>query len=465
MIAGIVASQVVDIGPPPDLAPVITSGNSVSVAENVTLSHVLTANESVTWSLVGGADQARFELSGSTLRWLSNGTKNFEAPDDADTNNTYIVTVRATDTALQTTDQTITATVTDADEVAPTLSSATGTATSDTEADLSVSTNEGNGTLYWVVTQSATDPTKAQVKLGQNHAGAAADDAGSQAVSGTGVQNITGGATGLTAETEYWAHFMHEDAATNQSDVATSASFETDAADTPPLDGLSNITGAWSFSRQLLTAYGGAFYADTAGEIDTLNDQSGAGRDFTGTLTARPTETTLGGEAAALFDGLNDFLESGVAISTFITNSVGYIVATVEIVATAAGDVTFNADCIFGDSGGFMGLHTTEDEFGSYNWDGNADYARLTGLTVEGTKAVVEWWHTGGNVHCRFNGSTTTSVASGNTSTMTGTLRIGRNSATTFPNMKLAEMVAFSVLPTLGERDALVADMMAHVGA
>lgn len=123
MIAGIVASQLVDIGPAVDLAPVITSSNAVSIAENATLSHALTANESVTWSIVGGADQARFELSGSTLRWLSNGTKNFEVPDDADTNNTYIVTVRATDVVFNTTDQTITATVTDVDEVAPTITS------------------------------------------------------------------------------------------------------------------------------------------------------------------------------------------------------------------------------------------------------------------------------------------------------------------------------------------------------
>lgn len=96
--------------------PTITSSDTASVAENAALSHALTANESVTWSLVGGADQARFELSGSTLRWLSDGTKDFEIPDDADTNNTYVVTVRATDDALNTADQTITVTVTDVAE-------------------------------------------------------------------------------------------------------------------------------------------------------------------------------------------------------------------------------------------------------------------------------------------------------------------------------------------------------------
>lgn len=93
-------------------APTITSSSSVSVAENATLSHSLTANETVTWSIVGGADQAKLEVSGSTLRWASNGTKDYEAPDDANTDNAYLVTVRATDLASNTTDQNITVTVT-----------------------------------------------------------------------------------------------------------------------------------------------------------------------------------------------------------------------------------------------------------------------------------------------------------------------------------------------------------------
>lgn len=108
-IAGLSASSDVT-------APTITSANSASVAENATLSHALTANETVTWSITGGADSARFELSGSTLRWASNGTKDYETPNDADTNNTYIVQVTATDAASNATNQTITVTVTDVAE-------------------------------------------------------------------------------------------------------------------------------------------------------------------------------------------------------------------------------------------------------------------------------------------------------------------------------------------------------------
>ncbi len=107
-ISGRCAVDGADITP-----PTITSANTDSVFENSTLAHALTANETVTWSIVGGVDQARFDISGSTLRWLANTTKNYEAPDDTGTNNTYVVDVRATDLASNTTDQTITVTVTD----------------------------------------------------------------------------------------------------------------------------------------------------------------------------------------------------------------------------------------------------------------------------------------------------------------------------------------------------------------
>lgn len=113
------------------------------------------------------------------------------------------------------------------DTTAPTLTSPTGTSTGSTTATVGATTDEGNGTLYAVVTTSATAPTKAQVKAGQNAAGTAANWSGSVAVSSTGAKTLS--ATGLTASTTYYAHLMHEDAATNQANVVTSASFTTSA--------------------------------------------------------------------------------------------------------------------------------------------------------------------------------------------------------------------------------------------
>lgn len=96
----------------------ITSASAVSNTSGTVLAHALSANQTVSWSIVGGADQAKFEISGSTLRWTANGTQNYAAPADADTNNTYIVTVRATNGVAQTVDQTITVTVVSASSAA-----------------------------------------------------------------------------------------------------------------------------------------------------------------------------------------------------------------------------------------------------------------------------------------------------------------------------------------------------------
>ncbi len=98
----------------PDVtAPTITSSASPSVAENVGFSLTLTANEAVTWTKTGGADASLFTLTGNSLTMTA---KDFEIPEDAGTNNTYVVEVTATDAASHATSQTITVTVTDAVE-------------------------------------------------------------------------------------------------------------------------------------------------------------------------------------------------------------------------------------------------------------------------------------------------------------------------------------------------------------
>ena len=118
-----------------------------------------------------------------------------------------------------------------ADTTAPTLSSPSFVATSSTTGTLGVTTDEGNGTLYAVLSTSATAPSVAQVKAGQMHTGAAAAWAGTQAIASTGAKNLN--ATGLTASTHYYPHFVHTDAATNNSAVSTSATGDTtSAADT-----------------------------------------------------------------------------------------------------------------------------------------------------------------------------------------------------------------------------------------
>jgi hypothetical protein len=139
------------------------------------------------------------------------------------------------------------------DVTAPVLSSPVDTVTGSTTASLSVTTDEGNGTLYWVVSTSSSAPSAAQVKAGQMHTGAAAAASGNQAVSGTGAQSVSGGATGLTAATAYYAHFMHEDSSANQSSVSSG-------------DGLTTYT---SEAQALFTAMSSEPDATRKGVINT----------------------------------------------------------------------------------------------------------------------------------------------------------------------------------------------------
>jgi hypothetical protein len=131
-----------------------------------------------------------------------------------------------------------------------------------TDAALTVDTNEGNGTLYWVISTSSSAPSKAQVKAGQMHTGAAAADSGSQAVSGTGTQTISG-ESGLTASTTYYAHFMHEDSSANQSDVASGNGFTTDAEGAGPPDAVGDPTFSSITSTGFTVSWTGGTGADS----------------------------------------------------------------------------------------------------------------------------------------------------------------------------------------------------------
>jgi len=114
----------------------------------------------------------------------------------------------------------------------PILTNPTSVATGQTTANGSVTTDTGNGEIYYVVTLSPTAPTQQQVKDGLNSSGVAAVDASvSPFLAFPGVVSFT--ATGLAASTTYFFHFMHEINVFNRSAVVTSPSFTTDAS--PPI--------------------------------------------------------------------------------------------------------------------------------------------------------------------------------------------------------------------------------------
>jgi hypothetical protein len=121
--------------------PTMTSSATGDVAETDTLLFTLTADEAATFAITGGVDAAEFEISGSTLRWASNGSQDYGSPADTDTNNTYIVEVTATSTGTGEVGdpQSITITVTELDIglATPTIAI---TLADDPEEDLTVET-------------------------------------------------------------------------------------------------------------------------------------------------------------------------------------------------------------------------------------------------------------------------------------------------------------------------------------
>lgn len=157
------------------------------------------------------------------------------------------------------------------DVTAPTLTSPTATASGPNTAGGTVTTNEGNGTLYYLFSQNAVESAPA-VKA-----------AASQSVTATGVQSVS--VVGLTSLTTYYAHYLHRDAAGNDSNVVTSASFTTLAPDVEPDTGVTRYmpfpikagrvqlsTAAVAatdvfFSRLRFTSSGSAVRAVAAGPV------------------------------------------------------------------------------------------------------------------------------------------------------------------------------------------------------
>ncbi len=83
-------------------APEITTTSPILVSENETAVATLTADDSDTtageliWSKTGGADSDKFSLTEAGVLTFSSA-KDYEAPDDADTDRTYEVTVQVSD--------------------------------------------------------------------------------------------------------------------------------------------------------------------------------------------------------------------------------------------------------------------------------------------------------------------------------------------------------------------------------
>lgn len=152
------------------------------------------------------------------------------------------------------------------EDTTPTLTSPLDSETGGTTATAAVTTDRGDGTLYWVVTTSATTPSHAQIVAGDDHTDTAAAASGSQAVSATGSQTVSS-ITGLTSETTYYTHFAQVSINGAEASPVSADGFFTDDVTAPtvassvPADDATGVavdsTIAITFSENVLFAYPG----------------------------------------------------------------------------------------------------------------------------------------------------------------------------------------------------------------
>lgn len=185
-----------------------------------------------------------------------------------------------------------------ADITAPTLSSVSVLSVADTNASLTATSNEA-GMVYYVITGSATAPSKAQIIAGKNEFGAAPFTFGYATATAASARNFA--VTGLSAFAKYYYHVVATDAAANQSDIV-SGSFAT-------------------IGSGCLARYG----------FDSAMTDSVGAHDLTGTASYSTT-TTKHGTAAAYLDGTKCLSTSilltstGVSVSAWVNldDDVGY---------------------------------------------------------------------------------------------------------------------------------------------
>jgi hypothetical protein len=148
------------------------------------------------------------------------------------------------------------------DAIAPSLSNLLASKVGSTGWTAVVDTNEANGSLFYVVSQNATE-NEATVLAGT-----------SQPVTQTGEQTVSG--SGLSPSTTYRLHILHRDAAGNSSPVLSSDEFTTDAASGLPDQSFPDVQ----------VFHGG--FADTTWADPTINNVV----DFGG-ATVDPSSITL----------------------------------------------------------------------------------------------------------------------------------------------------------------------------
>ena len=148
---------------------------------------------------------------------------------------------------------------------------------------------------------------------------------------------------------------------------------------------------------------------------------------------------------------------AGSAISTYFTNAQATLIVVCKTSGiTHSGTISYNMYSIASDGGNYFGLHfttATSARFNSYNLDGAEKKAQT--VAPQDTWYVVLCQHIGGNIISSVNGGTKTSTASGNTSSLANSLRVG-NAFSQTGALDIGEVVGFNSAISDSDLDGVI---------
>lgn len=181
--------------------------------------------------------------------------------------------------------------------------------------------------------------------------------------------------------------------------------------------------------------------------VSTWADSSANAFDLTGVLATRPLYITnqLNTKPIVRFDGTDDLLTSTATLSQYISNSAATIYMVFKAVAVGTNNAfAYQNDGVFADTGQYIafGMASTGPTLQYYNYDGSDDQVTTTFTT--GTYYIVKIRHAGGNIIISVNGGSETTVASGNTQILIGTMRFGTTDNSNFAQIDVAEIIFYN---------------------
>ncbi|TSA10372.1 MAG: DUF4347 domain-containing protein [Comamonadaceae bacterium] len=322
--------------------PVITSNGagataSINITENATaVTTVITSDADVgqtsSFSITGGADQAKFSINATTGALTLVSAPNFESPTDSGANNTYEVTVTADDGHSGTDVQTITVSVTNLDEVAPTFTSgATATAIA-----------ENSGANQVIYTASSTDTTDYISGATTYSLKPATGDVSAFSINATtGAVTLTGNPD-FEAKSSYAFTVVATDAANNSSEKAVTLAINN-------LDEVAPAITSDATAAAIAENSGAAQVVYTVTSTDTADISAGVSYSLGGTdaglfsissstgavtLTANPNFEAKSSYAFTVkaSDGVNTATEQAVSLAI---NNLDEVAPTITSGATA----------------------------------------------------------------------------------------------------------------------------------